>query len=826
MKRTISILLALVLILSFTLPAMAIEGEEETPLQDLPVNIDLGSMEIKDASEISSSLFQELDGPSKRDPVDDNLIFPGPLMEKCSFLPNQKQAFTVGILQTGKANQYGCILVYEGNQPKGDPVRTMVQNFETKKGYFTKSLVDYTNGFKPGRYTLVTCTAEIRGNSYEPIDGTAFMTDIYCYDTYQPRWSMFVQDPDTGERLDAVNVYAQETLVVALGRSPLPSDGSGGVLVTCDRDLVHIEEAGGYIFLSAKRCGAGTLTIIHRSEKTVHVPIYVCTAKGGHKPQSTVVALEPTVTEKGLSVNICKVCGTVYRMIIPSLGKTFENLKDIPQNAWYYSSVQEAVHRNLFNGVTAQEFRPDQAMTRAMLVTVLWRYENCPSGGEGQFTDVPEDAWFADGVNWAAGNGIVNGIGKGKFDPNGKITREQMAAILFRYAQKLELNMEADDRISSFVDGSSVSSWATDAMNWCVANGLIGGVKVGSTLYLKPQGDATRAQVCAILVRFIQSFSEPEPEVQYPDMTDALDGGEWEGLSWAFYEDGQLVVGGQGSIPNGDEIEAYPWDTYQDQITAVSLLYGVESVGKRAFEEYTQLSTLIMADSVHTIEEYAFFHCTMLSQMALSNNLISISHSAFEGCSSLTAVDLPYGLRQIGLRAFADCTALEGIILPDSITGYDMGKGLNGYHYGIGSSAFAGCVSLEYAYMPVAERTVAASTFEGCTALKEVVLPICVEVIEGAAFKNCSSLESISIMFNLTKITEGVFAHCTSLKEVYVFSEYYSVENNDGAGNKTEGDYPFGNPDRVTLYGFVDTTTERIASSRGYTFVDIDTLTK
>lgn len=132
-----------------------------------------------------------------------------------------------------------------------------------------------------------------------------------------------------------------------------------------------------------------------------------------------------------------------------------------------------------------------------MLVTVLHRLENTPAGGTSTFPDVAAGTWYTDAVAWAADNGIVTGTGAG-FNPNGNVTREQLAAILYRYAQTIGINTDQKGDLSSFSDNADVSSWAQDAMSWAVGAGLINGKTNGK---LDPAGNTTRAEVAAILMR-------------------------------------------------------------------------------------------------------------------------------------------------------------------------------------------------------------------------------------------------------------------------------------------------------------------------------------
>ena len=174
---------------------------------------------------------------------------------------------------------------------------------------------------------------------------------------------------------------------------------------------------------------------------------------------------------------------------------------DVTADAWYAPAVNYAVEFGLMNGTGKNKFEPESPMTRAMLVTVLWRYEGEPIEGKNSFEDVKKGAWYEKAVSWAFYNGIVSGVGNGRFDPDGKITREQLAAILYRYCSAKGLDTLARAELSAFPDGAKVSGYAVDALSWAVAVGLVN----GSDGKLLPQGNATRAQVATILMRFMET---------------------------------------------------------------------------------------------------------------------------------------------------------------------------------------------------------------------------------------------------------------------------------------------------------------------------------
>lgn len=197
--------------------------------------------------------------------------------------------------------------------------------------------------------------------------------------------------------------------------------------------------------------------------------------------------------------------GGGYAALFDQMGKYRTDLPfiDVDPTQWYKDGVEFAVFNGLMNGVSNNRFDPSGSMTRAMLVTVLWRYEGSPHEGTNVFSDVPDKEWYTDAVAWAAENAVVNGIGNGKFGPNGNITREQMATILFRYAQKKGLDTSKRGDLNGFPDAGNVSSYASEAISWAVGEGIIN----GSDGKLLPQGNATRAQVATILMRFIRAHA-------------------------------------------------------------------------------------------------------------------------------------------------------------------------------------------------------------------------------------------------------------------------------------------------------------------------------
>ncbi len=235
----------------------------------------------------------------------------------------------------------------------------------------------------------------------------------------------------------------------------------------------------------------------------------------GHDWDNGVVVTKPTVSRTGVRCYTCSRCETVGLETIPMLERCDGTecaccvLGDVKTTDWYHVAVDFVTQRKLFFGTSDTEFSPNDSMTRAMLVTVLWRYADKLIEGENNFADVPNGQWYSEAVTWAAHHGVVAGVGAGLFNPDGKITREQMAAILYRYAEKVGIDTSKRAPLD-FPDANKTSSYAREAMQWAVAEGLISGTRINGKLYLDPSGNATRAQVASILMRFVQNISEAD----------------------------------------------------------------------------------------------------------------------------------------------------------------------------------------------------------------------------------------------------------------------------------------------------------------------------
>ena len=230
-----------------------------------------------------------------------------------------------------------------------------------------------------------------------------------------------------------------------------------------------------------------------------------------------------TVTDgSGKTVSTVKKSDTVYTFTMPAsavkVGVSYvkatetpskTKFNDVSANDWFASAVDYVTGKGMMNGTADNTFSPKANTTRGMVVTVLYRLENQPSTSAASFTDVASGAYYANAVAWANANGIVSGYGSGKFGPNDKVTREQLAAILYRYAQykKYDVSVGEDTNILSYDDAQSISTYAIPAIQWACGAGVVTG-KSGSKL--DPKGNATRAEVAAMLMRFCENVKSKQ----------------------------------------------------------------------------------------------------------------------------------------------------------------------------------------------------------------------------------------------------------------------------------------------------------------------------
>ena len=240
----------------------------------------------------------------------------------------------------------------------------------------------------------------------------------------------------------------------------------------------------------------------------------------GHVWDDGVVTTKPTGTADGVKTYTCTVCGETKTEVIPATGvcdggascpsRSFSDVKA----HWGHLGIDYCVENRLMNGVSDTEFDPDGTLTRAMVATILWRLAGEPAATQDcAFTDLgspsdPAASWYLDAVAWAAEAGIVTGRDAVTFDPKGAITRQELATMLYRYATFAKLDTSAKGDLSAFKDADQVAAYAVNAMIWANGAGLITGNVVNDVTCLDPLGNATRAQVATILMRFCENVAQ------------------------------------------------------------------------------------------------------------------------------------------------------------------------------------------------------------------------------------------------------------------------------------------------------------------------------
>lgn len=371
-----------------------------------------------------------------------------------------------------------------------------------------------TNGFSPFTFALTNpdVVAEVNGNAYKSLQDAANaakdggeITVVQNKNldlTFNTTKSVKVTNKTDGKitvKFNGTNKDVAKNATETFSYTkPSSSGGSSSGKTTYKVTTSAVNNGGVNASPSSAEKGA-TITITLSPDKGYKLDKLTVT-DGSGKSVSTVKKSD-TVYTFTMPASAVKV-GVSYVKATETPSKTKFN--DVSANDWFASAVDYVTGKGMMNGTADNTFSPKANTTRGMVVTVLYRLENQPSTSAASFTDVASGAYYANAVAWANANGIVSGYGSGKFGPNDKVTREQLAAILYRYAQykKYDVSVGEDTNILSYDDAQSISSYAIPAIQWACGAGVVTG-KSGSKL--DPKGNATRAEVAAMLMRFCEN---------------------------------------------------------------------------------------------------------------------------------------------------------------------------------------------------------------------------------------------------------------------------------------------------------------------------------
>lgn len=374
-----------------------------------------------------------------------------------------------------------------------------------------------TNGFSPFTFALTNpdVVAEVNGNAYkslkEAIDvaqtGATIVLQKDCTEKVTVAGKSLTINRN-GKTFNEANVKVgsnctkevkNDTIVVTYTKPSSGSSGGSSSGKTTYKVTTSAVNNGGVNASPSNAEKGATITITLSPDKGYKLDKLTVT-DGSGKTVSTVKKSD-TVYTFTMPASAVKV-GVSYVKATETPSETKFN--DVSANDWFASAVDYVTGKGMMNGTADNTFSPKANTTRGMVVTVLYRLENQPSTSAASFTDVASGAYYANAVAWANANGIVSGYGSGKFGPNDKVTREQLAAILYRYAQykKYDVSVGEDTNILSYDDAQSISSYAIPAIQWACGAGVVTG-KSGSKL--DPKGNATRAEVAAMLMRFCEN---------------------------------------------------------------------------------------------------------------------------------------------------------------------------------------------------------------------------------------------------------------------------------------------------------------------------------
>ena len=437
---------------------------------------------------------------------------------------------------------------YSNVYGKASPIGFQIRNGAlTMLGADTAANVELVQGWNTVVFTLnltaKTAALEINGQSVDvPVNAT--IGDYVCYVNISADSECYVDEfmvcSDSSASVDPAPQPEQYTLNLSTASESVKIGSTvyanvdvsaepavfatGKIQLAYDSSKLTFKEMASTLHGASVRNENGVL-VIESTTNTLHNPAYVLAfeAVGTGDAAITITSAAFSMMQNAADADLIaaniqngtlKVTISQDRVIVPVIPgvinspatSTSENLPftDVSTRDWFYDDVKFVSEKGIMNGTSRNTFGPNLAITRGMIVTILYRMEGEPAvTRDCPFTDVKSGSYYEKGVSWASENDIVSGYGNGIFGPNDEITREQLAAILFRYAQHKKFDVNAKTDLTEYADYNKVSTWASNALNWANANGLVNGA--GRTS-LNPKGYATRCQSAAILHRFYTLF--------------------------------------------------------------------------------------------------------------------------------------------------------------------------------------------------------------------------------------------------------------------------------------------------------------------------------
>ena len=387
--------------------------------------------------------------------------------------------------------------------PSVEDSSTFTVKAENSAGGATK---EYTLNIKPATVSVTSVTLD-QTELPLVVGGTAKLTAKVEPDTATDKsvnWESSNPDVATVDN-GVVTAKAPGTATITV----TTKDGSHTAACTVTVTRPYIPPANPNYRITVEATQGGTVTADPTAAKAGTTVTLTPSPNAGYEVGDV------TVTDRfGEAVEVTANPDGTYTFTMPSgqvsVNVTFVEMEaeplpftDVNKGDWFHDAVRYVYDNGLMDGVGDGQFAPNATTNRAMVVTILYRLAGEPAvAGDVGFTDVEPGLWYTDAVLWAAEKGIVNGISETEFSPSGDLTREQLATILYRYAESMGYDVSAQADLSGFPDAGDIQSYATQALSWAVAEGLLQGFEDDS---LQPQSTATRAQIATILMRFLSA---------------------------------------------------------------------------------------------------------------------------------------------------------------------------------------------------------------------------------------------------------------------------------------------------------------------------------
>lgn len=528
MRKLLNIVLLLVMVLSLTVVAFAMDVDGAQPL-DIPQK-PVEAAESRTLGALEPTIYLDYN-------YYDLTIRQGtdlPLRFSC--------------IGGGKNYGYMTITKTDGNIA-GNLVRYVDLTVLQEGALYSVAWDADTSSLPVGQYWVMSFVADKNGNMPDPENYCAILLNVVAADNPLKAVSFFdaeayEYDDKELKTITEVKLCPEEEHLYGILYNPTNTTSQRVLEYTSsDKTVAEVDYYSGDAYVTAKAPGTATITVSagnnvtgalkvtvgHNYTKTVTKEptcsqegsaTYTCTCghsyteaipvdtKNGHDIQDMTVMTPATACNPGQGSGLCSICGNAVTCTIPAI------FTDVNSGRYYSEAVDYFYANKIVSGMTATTFGKDEPLTRGMLVTLLYRIDGEPTCTAGTpFTDVNADRYYTTPIAWAYKNKIASGITTTTFQPNTPVTREQLATFIYRYASYKNVDITGAAALSGYPDAGDLHNFAKEPVAWAVDAGIISGIAQNGSVYLSPLGSATRAQAVTMLYRYIGFAAEnPAPE--------------------------------------------------------------------------------------------------------------------------------------------------------------------------------------------------------------------------------------------------------------------------------------------------------------------------